>query len=272
MSKLNQSDYYSEVASYYDQDANLGFEARADVNTSLDRIRRDFRNITIQFPFQKTLEIGCGPGFDVHWFASQYPEKEFVAVDISSEMVKLSQKRLDKDKIQNAKVLQADERQLLEKFGKESFDLIYVYFGALNTVEDLDYSAEQIRQLLTPDGTAVLTFVNKWYLRELLVQLLKLNFKTAFARLGKVWGGYSVSRFLPSHCYSPKRIKKAFRKFKLMKTKGYSIAYPPWYNDHKIKNHPEKADKLWSWDQKLQKTGLWSKGEYTLFVFRKQED
>ncbi len=265
----SNSDYYTDVATYYDEDVSMGFEARAEVNSSLDRIRNDFRQITIRYPFSKVLEIGCGPGFDIHWFATQYPDKEFVAVDISKEMVKLTQKRLEKDQLKNASVFQADERQLLEKFGHNSFDLIYVYFGALNTVEDLDRSAQQIYDLLQPGGTAVLTFVNKWYLRELVVQMLKLNLKLAFARLGKVWSGYSVSRFLPSHCYSPKRIKKAFSAFKLQKTKGYSIVYPPWYNDHKVKNNPQKADKLWQMDQKLQKTSWWSKGEYTLFVFQK---
>jgi len=269
MTKDTQENYYKEVASYYDEDAKLGFEARANVNTSLDRIRNDFRRISTKYKFNEVLEIGCGPGFDVHWFATKFPDKQFVAVDISEEMVKLTQKRLEKDSIKNASVLQSDERSLIDKFGENRFDMIYVYFGALNTVEDLNYTANQIHKLLKPGGKAVLTFVNKWYLRELLVQMLKLNFVTAFSRLGKVWGGYSVTRFLPSHCYSPGRIKRAFSQFKLLEKKGYSIFYPPWYNDHKIRNNPEKADKLWNKDQKIQKTILWSKGEYTLFVLQK---
>ncbi len=269
MTKEKTNDYYKEVASYYDEDATLGFEARANVNTSLERIRNDFRQITIEYEFNNVLEIGCGPGFDIHWFASKYPNKKFTAVDISEEMVLLTNERLHKDNLDNAQVFQSDERSLINKFGEQTFDLIYVYFGALNTVSDLTISAQQIHKLLKPNGTAVLTFVNKWYMRELLVQVLKLNFKTAFARLGKVWGGYSVSRFLPSHCYSPKFIKKSFSQFKLLNHKGFSIYYPPWYNDHKIKNNPKKADKLWEKDERIQNTFLWSKGEYTLFVFRK---
>ncbi len=269
MTNKDNNDYYKDVALYYDEDANLGFEVRAGVNTSLDRIRKDFRKITTEYELNDVLEIGCGPGFDIHWFASNYPDKNFMAVDISEEMVKLTQKRLNKDQIKNAKVIQSDERSLIDKFGENSFDLIYVYFGALNTVEDLNFSSSQIHKLLKPNGIAVLTFVNKWYLRELLVQVIKLNFKIAFARLGKVWGGYSVNRFLQSHCYSIGYIKKAFSQFSLLQRKGYSILYPPWYNDHKIKSNKQKADKLWNIDQKLQKTSLWSKGEYTLFVFQK---
>lgn len=261
--------YYNEVTNYYDKDAILGFEDRAEVNSILDKIRNDFRSTTIKYPFSKVLEIGCGPGFDVSWYAEKYPDLQFTAVDISPEMVLLANKKITDAGLKNAKALVSDERNLLDKFGEESFDLIYVYFGALNTVQDLGRSANIIHQLLKKDGIASLSFVNKWYMRELLVQMLKLNFKTAFARMGKVWGGYSVERHLPSHCYSPSFVKKSFSQFELLENKGYSIFYPPWYNDHKVKNNPEKAEKLWQRDRKIQKTPLWSMGEYTLFVFRK---
>ncbi|MDP1623011.1 MAG: class I SAM-dependent methyltransferase [Bacteroidales bacterium] len=268
MKQQQTSSYYSEVESYYNEDATLGFESRAGGNRSLERIRNDFREITIRYPFTSALEIGCGPGFDVHWFAGKFPERQFTAVDISASMTALAKARIERDKLTNASVVRSDERHLVELFGEGSFDLVYVYFGALNTVESLDVAAAEIRKLMKPGGIAVVTFVNKWYLRELLVQTAKFNFYTAFARLGKVWGGYSVTRHLPSHCYSPARIKKAFNNFSLLERKGYSIFYPPWYNDHKIKNNPEKAERLWKIDQKLQKTFLWATGEYTLFVYR----
>lgn len=261
--------YYQEVANYYDEDAKLGFEKRANVNTSLERIRNDFRQITTKYDFVDVLEIGCGPGFDVHWFASNYPDCNFTAVDISQEMVALADDKIKKSGLKNARAIVSDERSLLEKFGENSFDLIYVYFGALNTVEDLEESAAIIKKLLREKGIAVLTFVNKWYMRELIVQMIKLNFKTAFARIGKTWGGYSVDRHLPSHCYSPSFIRKAFNEFSVLEKKGYSIFYPPWYNDHKVRNKPELADKLWAKDQKVQGSLLWSKGEYVLFVFGK---
>jgi SAM-dependent methyltransferase len=268
MNQSQNESYYSEVAGYYDEDADLGFESRAGGNRSLERIRNDFRNITIRYPFEKALEIGCGPGFDVHWFASNFPGRKFTAVDISARMTELTRARLAKDNLTNAEVVRSDERSLISQFGPGSFDLVYVYFGALNTVENLDAAAAEIRKLLRPGGIAVLTFVNKWYLRELVVQLARFNFKTAFARLGKVWGGYSVTRHLPSHCYSAGRIRRAFREFALLERKGYSILYPAWYNDHKIRNNPAKADRLWNLDQRLQGSPLWAAGEYMLFVFR----
>ncbi len=261
--------FHDKVSAYYDQDVDFGFEERAGENKLLQRIRDDFRKITIKYPFRDVLEIGCGPGFDVAWFASNFSEARVTGIDISPKMVNLAKQRLDQKHISNAKVLVMDERKLLEKFGKASQDLVYVYFGALNTVPDLKETASHIYDLLRPGGHAVLTFVNKWYIREMLVQLLKLNFKTAFARLNREWGGYSPNRHLPSRCYSASEIMKIFRQFDLVEKKGYSIFFPAWYNPHKLKGKPEKMKQLWEKDQRMQETFLWSKGEYTLFVFSK---
>lgn len=268
MAKTNQ-DFHANVTEYYDQDVDMGFEKRAQVNPLLDQIRGDFRKITIKYPFRKALEIGCGPGFDVAWFASSFPEKEFFAVDISQKMVELAQQRLKSMNLANASVLQSDERQLLNHFKTGQFDLVFVYFGALNTTADLKFAAYQIYKLLSPGGFAVLTFVNKWYLREMLVQMLKLRFDIAFARLKKVWGGYSIDRHLPSRCYSPSEIARAFKQFVILERKGYSITFPAWYNYKKFSKKEGKLEKLWKLDDSLQKTFLWSKGEYTLFVLQK---
>ena len=265
----NTDSFYHSVSDYYDKDADMNFEARAEVNPLLGRIRDDFRRITLKYPFGNALEIGCGPGFDVAWFAAGFPERKITGVDISGHMAGLANKRVTAGGLSNAKVFQADERSLLQLFGPASFDMVFVYFGALNTAADLGLAAGQIRELLQPGGHAVLTFVNKWYWREMFVQALKLNFRLAFARLKKEWGGYSTDRYLPSRCYSPGEIKKAFKAFQLLEKEGYSIFYPAWYNYRKWVNNLPETDKRWKRDKSLQNSFLWSKGEYTLFVFKK---
>jgi hypothetical protein len=163
-----------------------------------------------------------------------------------------------------------DERSLLNEFSAGEYKLVFVFFGALNTVSDLKKTAEDISALLQPGGHAVLTFVNKWYLREMLVQLLKLRISGAFARIRKVWGGYSPDRYLPSRCYSPSEVQKAFSGMKLLFRKGYSIFFPAWYNFKKFTGKKHKLERLWKLDQRIQSTFLWSRGEYTLFVFEKE--
>jgi SAM-dependent methyltransferase len=261
--------FYHSVSDYYDKDADMNFEARAEVNPLLGRIREDFRKITMKYPCTNALEIGCGPGFDVAWFASAFPGRRITGVDISEKMVSLARKRISAAGLTNAAVIRADERSLLQQFGPGSFDMVFVFFGALNTSADLRLAARQIRELLQPGGHAVLTFVNKWYWREMFVQALKLNFRLAFARLKKEWGGYSTDRFLPSRCYSPGEIKQAFTGFQILERKGYSIFYPAWYNYRKWLKKLSKTDARWKIDHSLQGTFLWSKGEYTLFVFKK---
>lgn len=265
----NTEEFYQSVSAYYDKDADMNFEARAEVNPLLGRIRDDFRAVTVKYPFSNILEIGCGPGFDVAWFAASYPDIKVTGIDISENMVQLAQKRIVGQGLSNAKVLQADERDMLRQFGPGSFDMVLVYFGALNTVANLSAAADQIHKLLSSGGHAVLTFVNKWYWREMFVQVLKLNFKIAFARLKKEWGGYSTDRHLPSRCYSPSEIKSAFKHFQLLEKKGYSIFYPAWYNYRKWLSKLQETDRLWRKDESLQNTFLWSKGEYTLFVLRR---
>lgn len=271
MANSNSEKFYETVADYYDKDADLGFKSRAQSNPLLDKIRNDFREITVKYPLSKVLEIGCGPGFDVTWFASEYPGKDFTGIDISENMVSLANQQITDINLKNARAIVCDERNMFQYFKPAQFDLVYVYFGALNTVSDLGFAAQQIFKLLAPGGHAVLTFVNKWYLREMMVQTMKLNFKIAFARLKKEWGGYSIDRHLPSRCYSPKQVLSAFDDFQLIERKGYSISFPAWYNSQKLLNQPEKTEKLWKRDQKLQATPLWSKGEYTLFVLKKPQ-
>src|SRR5690606_36598322 len=112
----------------------------------------------------------------------------------------------------------------------------------------------------------VLTVINKWYLMGMLLPMLKLRCNTAFKRVQKTWGGYSPKRQLESMCYSPTEIRQAFSDFKLIRKRGYSISYPAWYQDSLRKKIGPVSNFLWKFDRFLNRTPLWSKGEYTLFI------
>lgn len=258
--------YYKKVGEYYDKDVELGFESRADSNTSLQRIRDDFRTYVAKQTFTNALEIGCGPGLDAEWFGKQFQDKKLCAIDVSAQMVKSATHRTAG--LPHVAVKQATEHDL-DKLDDVPFDLCYVFFGALNTVDSLPVAADKIYNCLKPGGVAVLTFVNKWYLRELIVNLLKMRIRVAFSRIRKVWGGYSPTRFLASKCYTPSTIRSSFKAFNELEHQGYSILFPAWYNQHKLKGQANKANRLWDLDKKLNKTPFWKFGEYTLFVLQK---
>jgi ubiquinone/menaquinone biosynthesis C-methylase UbiE len=259
--------YYNEISNYYDQDAK-DFDARYWENPVLQQIRQSFREEVKRFHARSMLEIGCGTGLDIVHFANTHPEVKIYGIDISNEMVKLARERIKKNSCENAVVERGSVEDIGPLFHNKHFDLIYVFFGALNTVDNLQIAADHLKEALNPNGIMVLSFVNKWYLAGMIIEILKLNFKGAFARLKRVWGGYSPVKHLPSHCYTPGQIKKVFKDMNLLKCKGYSIVHPAWYYTRINKKLHRFSKMLWQADILLNKTFFRRFGEYSLFVFQ----
>jgi len=262
--------YYREVAQYYDEDSRH-FEQRRDTNEILEFIRQDFRGFADEIGPKSMLEIGCGTGTDLVYFGARDYTELVCGMDISPEMVRISQKNI-RESGQEMQVEVGSVEDIPRLFKDQKFAMIYVFFGALNTVQDLERAANILFNQLEDDGHLLLTFVNKWYVLGILKPLLKLKFGLAFRRLRKVWGGYSLDRFLPSKALSPSEILSAFKDGKLIKRKGYSILYPAWYEFPKYRNRWSFLRKTWSWDQGLNKTPMWSWGEYGLYLFHRDKD
>lgn len=270
MKKSDNSSYYNSVGSYYDYDAPE-FEKRYWKNPVLQRIRADFRTYVHKEQFTNALEIGFGSGLDLAHFSRCYKERDFYGIDISQGMVDLANEKKEAFTLENLQVIQGSVEDVSVLLPNKEFDLIYVFFGALNTVEDLGLVAGELNKLLTKDGKMVLTFVNKWYLQGILIEFLKLRWRSAFGRLKKVWGGYSPTRHLASTCYSPKQIRSFFSDFKIVKKQGYSISHPAWYYIRfNILLRNKGRWLLWKLDKLLNKTIAWKWGEYTLFVMEKK--
>ncbi|MEY2964045.1 MAG: hypothetical protein RL754_1306 [Bacteroidota bacterium] len=261
--------YYDEVGTYYDKDAE-DFERRYWQNDALQRIRQSFREHVRKYHMESALEVGFGPGFDLVHFAQTFPETRWDGIDISSEMFRIAQEKIDEGGLRNARVAQGSVEHLEDQFPGASYDMIYVFFGALNTVDDLELAMEKLEAKLRPGGRMILTFVNKWYAGGMLIELLKGKPKRAFARLKKVWGGYSPTQFLASKCYSTREVRRSTA-LKLTDKRGYSILFPAWYY-HKIHRLLPRRLRmlLWSVDVKIARTPLGTLGEYMLYDFVKK--
>jgi hypothetical protein len=185
-------------------------------------------------------------------------------------MHRQAERKVREQKSGNVTLKTGTPEQIPILFPGKSFDHIFVFFGALNTVTDLSVTARHLRDTLSTEGTMVISFVNKWYLADMLIHLLKLRPKMAFRRLRTVWGGYSDLKRLESRCYSPGDIKRAFGgEFIITGKKGYSILYPAWYRLSLFNRLGKKiTDFLWRVDMMLNKTPLRSFGEYSLYTFR----
>lgn len=268
MSNKNKTtEYYAKVADYYDQEAAT-FEAHYLNNKILQRLRNEFRTVTERYDFETALEIGCGPGMDLEYFAKKYPNRLLRGIDVSKRMVMLTNQRLgllDAD----VKACVATPERLQKCFPGQTFDLIYCYFGALNTVADLSQTAAILKQIIADKGTLVLTFVNQWFLFDIIWNLLRFRFRRAFSRLLPVWPGYSPDRPLQSVCRSSREIQKLFSPcFHLAWRNGYSILYPAWYRHRFLAGSGRLGELLWQMDRFLNKTPFWNLGEYSLYVFK----
>ena len=264
------SDYNKTVGDYYDIDS-YDFDKRYWKNLILQKIRQDFRENTKKLEFDNALEIGCGTGIDLLHFSKIFPEKSFSGIDVSSKMVEISQSKIDQAKISNCDIQQGSPEEISKIYPNKKFDLIYVYFGALNTVENFKEAADKIIECCQDEGYLVLSFVNKHYLAEVLLNLFRLRFNDAFRRYKKVWGGYSPSKHLDSKCFSPREIRKIFLPANIeIFRAGYSILYPAWYRNHWLNKLGSIGNKLWRIDSILNNSFLWQFGEYTFFIFKKK--
>ncbi len=260
--------FYDKVALYYDRES-IEFERNYEANPILQRLRADFRAITERYPFDSALEIGCGPGFDLEYFARHREHVKLRGIDVAPAMVELSRKRLEPFQNQDVNVKVADIEHLEETLDTEQFDLVYCYFGALNTVKDLNTTAEILRKVVSNNGTLVLTFVNKWFLFDIVWNILRLRWRRSISRLQRVWPGYATERPLPSRCFSAREVKNAFRScFQLHYNKGYSIVYPAWFRHRFLPIEGRLGDVLWRIDSLVNQTPFWNLGEYSLYVFK----
>lgn len=265
------SQFYQQVEKYYDGDAG-DFDARYWNNPVLQRIRQDFREEVKRFHFKNMLEIGYGTGLDMVHFGVTHSDARVSGIDISGAMKDVAAEKIRQAKLANVEAHKGSVEDIGSLFPLRRFDMVYVFFGALNTVEDLTKAAGEIYKATAPGGTLVLSFVNKHYVAGMLIELMKLRFRAAFSRLRPLWGGYSPSQTLPSRCYNPAEVKRAFSSFGLIKQKGYSIIHPAWYYHRLNRMLNRFSPLLWKADILLNKSPFWSCGEYTLFVFQKPDN
>jgi SAM-dependent methyltransferase len=264
------NEYYADVASYFDE-AAAEYEARYWANPILQRIRQTFREEVKRYPFRVALEVGCGPGIDLAHFGTIFPERSFLGVDVSPRMVELARQRIVSMALRNVRVETGSAEGASELLGPEAFDLGYVFFGALNTVESLDRVADRLYAALAPGGHLVLSFVNRWYVAEIALGLLRGRFRQAFSRLGGTWAGYGDDRRLASRCVSPREVHRAFGPAgDLIHRRGLSLTYPAWYRARMLRSLGRLGPRLWEMDRWLSRTPAWSLGEYTLYVYRKR--
>lgn len=256
----------SRVASYYDAFADVAEERYAS-NPVLARVRHGLRLTVERYPAEAMLDLGCGPGTDLAYFAKRYPLRLYRGLDVSPGMVAAARSNLRA--IPDVRIERGPAVDAPRLFSKERFDVVYSFFGPLNTEPDLGAAAHSLRTLLSPGGVLALSFVSRLYAVDSLLHLLRGRPRRAAARLRDRWRGYAEERPLDAHLYFPRQLERIFgRGLRVERREGFSILYPAWYRAARFRADGWVLRALWFGDRVLNRTSLWCAGEHLLYVFR----
>lgn len=255
-----------QVSAYYDSFAEVA-EERYTSNPVLVRVREAFRRAVERYAVTSMLDLGCGPGTDLAYFAARYPDRRYLGLDVSERMVEVARGKLAA--VPGLRVERGCAEDLPRLLPGERFDLVYSFFGPLNTEPDLARAARALRQVVTPGGVLVLSFVSRVYLLDSALALLRGRPDRALARLTDQWRGYSESRPLDARLYFPGEIARSFRPgFEVERREGLSIVYPAWYRAQRFRADGSLLRALWLGDRLLNRTPLWCAGEHLLYALR----
>jgi SAM-dependent methyltransferase len=215
----------------------------------------------------RVLDLGCGPGTDLAWFSERYPGRRHAGVDVSPRMVELARTRLGARGVQIERGCAEDLPRL---FPGGSFDLVYSFFGPLNTEPDLDRAVTALARVVAPGGILVLTFVGRLYLVDAALHLLRGRPGRALARVTDRWRGYAEQTPLPAWLYFPGQLEARFgATFPVVRREGFSILYPAWYRAHRFREDGAVVRASWLADRALNRTAMWAMGEQLLYVLRR---
>jgi SAM-dependent methyltransferase len=253
------------TGAYYDGFAEVAEERYAS-NHVLVRIREAFRRAVERYPASSMLDLGCGPGTDLTWFARRYPGRRFFGIDVSPRMVELARQKFPGGA---ARIARGCAEDLPSVFSGERFDLVYSFFGPLNTEPSLERAVRALTSVLTPNGVLVLTFVSRIYLLDSVIHALRGRARRASARLTDRWRGYNELAPLDATLYFPRQIARQFASaFTIERSEGFSILYPAWYRAGHFREGGATIRTLWLADRLLNRTPLRFVGEHMLYALR----
>lgn len=137
----------------------------------------------------RILEVGCGTGTDVLFFAQR--GHRVVAVDPSADMLAVTRQKIALAGFSHAvELVQSSAEHLnevIERYGKASFEGLFSNFGALNCVADLRRFARNAALLLRPGGRVLISIMPSVCPWEMCYFLLRIRPREAFRR----WRGRS---------------------------------------------------------------------------------
>jgi SAM-dependent methyltransferase len=255
---VNQQGRYSEIgagfgraAGRYDREVNANPAMRHMRRISLDALDAAFQ------PGQRVLEIGCGTGQEAVHLAQR--GVHVLATDLSPEMVARTAKRAAQAGVQGclqARALAAGSlSELIEEWGRASFDGAYSSFGPLNGEPDLRAVSTPLAALVRPGGALVISVMNRFYPLETLWYLLQGHPRQAVRRwTGKAKSGVSptLPDLVPTWYYTPRTFAQSFAPWFCRTTcRALPLLLPPPPLAHLWARAPSFLSSMNKWEERL---------------------
>jgi demethylmenaquinone methyltransferase/2-methoxy-6-polyprenyl-1,4-benzoquinol methylase len=156
--------------------------------------RKKVIRVIKKHPHNTILDVATGTG-DLAIAASKLNPEKIVGLDISAEMLKVQEKKLEKQKLNKLIELKLGDGELLP-FDDESFDVAMVAFGVRN-FENLQKGLAEMHRVLKKDGLVVILEFSKP--RKFPVkQLYNFYFTRILPTVGRM-----VSRSSSAYTYLP---------------------------------------------------------------------
>ena len=121
------------------------------------------------YPEKKILDVGCGLGTDLSYFAAG--GAEVIGIDISSTAIDLSRKNFNQRDL-SARFMKMDGEKM--SFASNSFDFIYCH-TVLHFTPNPEAMVKEIHRVLKPGGCAFLMTINRHSWLYFLHKLVKLK-------------------------------------------------------------------------------------------------
>ncbi|MCI5055700.1 MAG: class I SAM-dependent methyltransferase [Flavobacteriales bacterium] len=228
--------FFDKIAEAYDRDftySEIGKLQRGLVWDYMDQLDKGEK--------LRILELNCGTGEDAVWFAKK--GHTVLASDASGKMVKVTQKKVLKNKLENQIVVQCiNIEELTKKSFKQKFDLVYSNFGGFNCIDEdyFDQLSAVVRHYLRPGGHFVTVVMPRYCIWESLYFIYKRDFKSVFRRLkSKVVVNYEGA-LTRTNYYNPGEFYDFFKsRFVLKAKKPIGLFIPPSYLEKFFKNRPK---------------------------------
>ncbi len=189
----------SQVATMFNNIAHRYDFLNHLLSMGIDKIwRRRAINLIKNIPNPKILDIATGTG-DLALAAMRLKPSSIVGLDISEEMLKVAQKKVDKKNLSQTITLMVGDSENIP-FPDNEFDAITVAFGVRN-FENLNKGLSEMSRVLKPGGkVVVLEFSNPTQFP------IKQIYGFYFKHVLPFWGGL-FSKDKAAYTYLPESVK-----------------------------------------------------------------